>query len=44
MVDYITAFFGGLIVGFLIGYLLGAKAEGRRFYKYPSTAWKIRGR
>ncbi len=44
MVDIITVFFGALIVGFLIGYLLGAKRSGKKFYKHPSTAWRIRGR
>ena len=44
MIDPITAFFSSLLIGFFIGYLTGRSYSGKKFYKYPSTAWRIRGR
>jgi hypothetical protein len=32
------------VVGILAGYIYGAKTEVKKFYKYPSSHWRVRGK
>ncbi len=33
-----------LVLGIAAGYIYGSRTEGKKFYKYPSSHWRIRGK